>query len=327
MPLIALVVVESSCGGGTEPSPLPPPGDSPVLVFTSERDGDPEIYVVDAAGARRLTNRSGTDDNPAWSPDGARIVFEKDGALWSMRADGSDVLRLTTPPTGALDVRQNGIPLPSSDGRVLYSRYASPGPTTLRIVNVNGSNDHELTVGSVPTWSANGSQVAFNVISGGTSDVYLISADGSQRRNLTNTPADHEDWPVLSPDGQQVAFISSNDGITIMKTDGTGRTPLVRAGNVYQWSPDGSKIAYRSPRAGTNFLDVWVVNADGSGKRQLTDENFSVNAIRWSPDGSRIAIDNGRPPNTHIYVMNADGSDLRRLTPATSSDYQPEWRP
>lgn len=224
--VLALSAAGGSCGGGTEPPP--PPNDSHAIAFVSERDGNPEIYVLDAAGERRLTNHPGADENPAWSADGGRIVFERDRALWSMRADGSDVVRSTNPPAGALDVRQNGVPLPSSDGRILYSRYAPAAPTTLRVANFDGSNDRELTAGSVPTWSSDGSLVAFNVISGGTSDVYLIRADGSQRRNLTNTPADHEDWPVLSADGQRVAFISSSGGITVMNIDGTGRTPLLR---------------------------------------------------------------------------------------------------
>ena len=352
MLLVALIWIESSCGGGTEPPPAPVPNDySPVLAFTSDRDGNPEIYVMDAAGEeRRLTNNPGADNNPAWSADGTRIVFERENALWTMRADGSDVARLTNPPTRGLDWRRNGIPVPSSDGRVLYSRFSEEMNRTVRIVNIDGSNDHQLAEGIAPSWPSDGSLVAFTVFNNDISDVYLIRADGSQGRNLTNTPATREDLPVVSPDGQQVAFLSSSDGLTVMRTNGTGRTlvaddcvpnpPCAHRPAGHQWSPDGRQIAYFLARIGTVFHDVYVVNADGSGKRRLTTENHPIYAIRWAPDGLRIAIDTwlfenmveepnvlGRPYNIHIYVINADGSNFRRMTPSTSNDYQPAWKP
>jgi len=103
-------------------------------------------------------------------------------------------------------------------------------------------------------------------------------------------------------------------------------TPL--AWHSYQpaWSPDGTRIAFVSVRNG-DAADVYVMNADGTGERRLTDHPAVDTDPAWSPDGARIAFSSERDGNAEIYAMNADGSGVTRLTTNSTPDGHPAWSP
>jgi Tol biopolymer transport system component len=91
-------------------------------------------------------------------------------------------------------------------------------------------------------------------------------------------------------------------------------------------SPDGTKIAFASERSGC--VDIYVMNADGSGQTQLTETGFAIDwSPAWSPDGTKIAFTSYRDGNAEIYVMKADGSNETRLTDNPATDHQPAWSP
>ncbi len=91
------------------------------------------------------------------------------------------------------------------------------------------------------------------------------------------------------------------------------------------WSPDGSKIAFRSARDGN--YEIYTMNGDGSGVARLTNDAAEDEYPAWSPDGSRIAFSSKRAGNYEIYLMNTDGSGLTRLTNDSDWDNQPAWSP
>ena len=91
------------------------------------------------------------------------------------------------------------------------------------------------------------------------------------------------------------------------------------------WSPDGSRIAFDSERDGN--LEVYVMNADGTGQTRLTDNPAADGVPAWSPDGSRIAFMSNRDGDYEIYVMNTDGSGQTRLTVNSAADVAPAWSP
>jgi len=161
----------------------------------------------------------------------------------------------------------------------------------------------------------------------GSSDIYVMNADGSGRKQLTGGQGDHYDL-AWSPDGERLAFSCCDEaepGIFVIAADGTDRRRLARSSGLPSWSPDGKQIAFLSFRDGD--VEIYVMTADGSDQRRLTrSRSEDANAV-WSPDGSRLAFNSHRDGNDEIYVMDADGSRLQRLTKSKASDQQPRWSP
>ena len=245
--------------------------DGSRIAFNSDRDGDYEIYVMnaDGSGVIQLTDNLDYDGGPVWSPDGSRIAFnsDRDGdyEIYVMNADGSGVIQLTD----------------------------------------NFDSDRD------PAWSPDGSRIAFNSNRDWGFQIYVMNADGSGVIQLTDNSANSalDLAPAWSPDGSKIAFRSDRDGdydIYVMNADGSGVIKLTdnfdRDGGQV-WSPDGSRIAFHSDRDWG--YQIYVMNADGSGVIQLTDNFDSVGPV-WSPDGSRIAFHSDRDGDYEIYVIAID---------------------
>jgi len=135
-----------------------------------------------------------------------------------------------------------------------------------------------------------------------------------------------------------IAFVSDRDGadqIYVMNADGSRQTRLTRnaAGSSSPaWSPDGTKIAFTRPCShGSGRYDsddeIFVMNADGSGQRRLTQDRSNDTSPAWSPDGAKIAFVSHRAGDFQIYVMNADGRGQRVLAQNASADDAPTWSP
>jgi Tol biopolymer transport system component len=186
-------------------------------------------------------------------------------------------------------------------------RGTFPGPNGLLVfgagggsiaaANVDGSNRHIVVQGRnglaayEPAWSADGNRVAFANKSGNGGGIMYANADGSGLTRVTSNVNDGE--PAWSPDATRLAYISVQAGrrrLVVSNLDGTGLTVLTltleRSLDDPEWSPDGTRIAF------SDSVDVYVVNADGSGLVNLTGDPTQPGAAdypSWSPDGSRIA--------------------------------------
>jgi len=131
----------------------------------------------------------------------------------------------------------------------------------------------------------------------------------------------------------RIAFISNRDGndleIYAVNSDGTGLTNLTNnkgADDSPAWSPDGTKLAFRSYRDSNS--EIYVMNADGTGQTRLTTDPADDEQPVWSPNGSRIAFVSRRSGGSEIWVMNADGSGQTKLTWWPSGGpTAPSWSP
>ena len=198
------------------------------------------------------------------------------------------------------------------------------------------SSSTELTEVTSPTWSPDGTRLAFVGTAGTNVDVYVMNADGSGLSRLTDDPA-HDTDPAWSPDGSRIAFASDrgraagSSQIWVVNDDGGDETLLISApvgGTALSpsWSPDGDRIAYQ---AITDDSGIAVANADGSNPTRLITSQAASDPD-WAPDGIRIAFsqaDGIEGGNQNIYVMDADGTDVTRMTDDPDSDTQPAWSP
>lgn len=181
-------------------------------------------------------------------------------------------------------------------------------------------------------------RIAFVSDRGGNQEIYVMNADGSGQRNLTNDPA-FDGFPVWSPDGLKIAFQSDRKGkqnknpilntnnfeIFVMEIDGSNVTRLTRNARADwspAWSPDGSCIVYHSGLF--NNTDIYVTDLSGANQVRLTTKGYSP---RWSPDGMWLVFGSNRDGNMEIYSMHLDGSMLRRLTNNPAVDSDPQWQP
>ncbi|MGH7471051.1 MAG: hypothetical protein ACRENP_24135 [Longimicrobiales bacterium] len=177
-----------------------------------------------------------------------------------------------------------------------------------------------------PSWSADGTRIAFFSERDGNSELYIMDADGNNPTRLTRMPSS-EGYPQLSPDGRSIAFDSDRaDGfdIYIMDVDGTNVRRLTQhpARDVAaSWSPDGQHLVFMSDRAGTGF-DVYSIKRDGTGETRLTQTNASWFPV-FSPDGRKLALHVQRD----VHVMPAEGGALQRLTHEPANGMHPSWSP
>jgi Tol biopolymer transport system component len=191
-----------------------------------------------------------------------------------------------------------------------------------------------LTTGSTPSWSPDGSKIAFTDIRDNPKgpNLYVMNADGSEQTKLSNSfsPIETLRW---SPDGTTILFSASPDQLNfywaIINADGSGERRLFgdQGGDDPVWSPDGTRIAFVGSENNAFEGDIYVMNADGSGRTNLSNNPRRDLTPQWSPDGTKIAfvsVLNGKPT---IYVINADGSGQMPLTDGLTTSSVPAWSP
>lgn len=256
------------------------------ILFTSEQDGNAEIYVINADGTNltRLTNHWAKDEFPSWSPDSQQIVFisDRDGnpEVYTMNADGTDVTRLTY--NNAIEES----PAWSPNGtEIVFSRISHITfnfVESLHIINWDGTNETELknslkAVG-FPAWSPDGTKIAFTVGKYDDSSIYVMNKDGTNQIRLTQGSR-----PKWSPDGQKIAF-ERDWQIYMMNADGSNvlHFPLTGNSHYMDWSSDGTYLVFDGYYEGVGS-EIYVIKADGTNLIRLTANSTDDNSPDWSP--------------------------------------------
>ncbi|MFC1887609.1 TolB family protein [Candidatus Cloacimonadota bacterium] len=265
-----------------------------VLLFSSDRDGDNELYLMyaDSSDFVKLTDNSWEDVGHGWSPDATQIAFSsnRDGnyEIYIMDANGSNQTRLTNRPA---------------------------------------SYDFQ------PRWSPDGSKLVFTSETYNNSDIYSMNCDGTNIQQLTDHPAYHAS-PGWSPDGEYIVFDSQRTGnadIYIMESDGTNIQNITNTSGIHDispmWSPVGNKIAYQK-EVGDHW-EIMIYDVNNNTIEQLTYIDADNQQPAWSNDGSQLVIMTRQDPgpNHDLYIIDITGDNLQQLTNNPAQDWYPAFKP
>jgi Tol biopolymer transport system component len=284
------------------PSPTPLGGGFGQIAFASDRSGAVEIWVmnVDGSGLMQITNIAEGACQPAWSPDGMRIVFispcERDlnaypgTSLFIMNADGSDLLPLPNVPGGDFD----------------------------------------------PSWSPDGTRIAFTSLrNGGVAGIYILNLADNSVISLVEDSSRAISQPAWSPDGRLIAYVNTDSRIWVMNVDGTNRHGVTILGwdfmsNDPAWSPDGSVIIFTRMGPSDPTNSTWLMAVPYSEESALPVEvpnSELVSDVSFSHDGFWLLFKSWISGNHDIYIMRANGVDRHSIASDPAYDFDPDWRP
>ena len=295
--------VDSAAASTATPVPMPTrvlPGYNIACMSRGDESAPWQIYVLNPQTGDRVA-LSQTDSNertPRWSPDGRKLVFASD-------RDGNREIYVAdivgASPVGRLTVPRN------------LSQHKAP--------------DWQ------PSWSPDGSRVAFSSYRDDNWELYLVNADGTNLVRLTDHP-ENDFSPTWSPDGRQLLFASrryTDADLFVLDVD-TGETTQLTTSEWNEfdpaWSPDGRWIAYVIQHGDQG--DVYVMRADGADPINLTDSQYANDfQPTWTPDEQWVVyVSYTAAEGDHeLYRMRPDGSGVQRLTDDEYDNLAPSWRP
>ncbi len=179
-------------------------------------------------------------------------------------------------------------------------------------------------------------------------EIWAMKSDGSNPSRVTLV-RQRSDFAAVSPDGSRIAYASTGDdpfgrwALFLMNADGSGNEQLTPFSDEIagSWSPDGAWIAFASGRHGgsggmtfdaggqssSGNFEIYMIRADGSEERRLTDDPGQDLYPAWSPDGEHIAFSTDREGNFEIYLLRLSDGALQNLTAHPGFDDQPSWSP
>jgi len=307
--LFLFMVLLMACPKGPADKSADEGGDNPQSViaycYQPQKNGVHQIYTIHEDGSNNqkvIEAPIGLNHHDCY-PDGTKYAavgyVGSDFSTWSIhvfKADGTNLVRLTT-EEGVWDSE----PAWSPDGKRIAFTRTYPQQNNrkeLWLMNADGSNQHYIGVeGFAAKWSPDGTRFIYTSKRPDKYEIYTCAVDGTDERQLTDTAA-NESLPVYSPDGSQIAYCAS-----------TGK--------------------YNMPENIKTF-EIYVMKSDGTGVRQLTDNDFCDYYPRWSPDGSRFVFNSDRHEANRweVYVMNTDGTNVHRVTnsPSGITAIAPVWK-
>lgn len=262
-------------------------------VFKAQASNQICIITADGSGFRRLT----TDDYrqhyyPSLAPDGNSVVYAAFREpniyeIYEMDVASGEAKQLTD-RLGNL----NG-PEISPDGSLIAFKLSTANSNQIWLMNRDGSNPHPIpnASGWDPTWSPDGAYILFASDMQGAIQLYRIKPDGSELLKVSDLPAirGRSDW---SPNGEFIVTYSGEPwkrDVYIMNADGSNARILTPTGGNSQGpsiSPDGQWVAFTSYYAHygeDHGCEIYIIRADGTDLRRLTDNDYCDYQPRWGP--------------------------------------------
>ncbi len=322
--------------------------DATSVAFTRDANGYSQIFTLPIGRAglpSQITATLSDCSEPQWSPDGARLVFVRDDALWIVNADGNAARELTDHPAG------NSEPRWSPDGTRIAFTSRRRGWEHLWTIAPDGSALTQITKGAYdsvdPVWSPDSKWIADCSVREEdlmTRGVYLIPVHGGDEV-LISPRGCWSGAPHFSPDGKTLAYLSDHDGwfhVYLYELSTRATCQLTRGevedGGPYFYnvdpyggpifSPDGKQVAFIRHRAGK--FDVWITDVGAGNARRVSSDDGHHRIVGWV-DSQRIAVSFdsvARPPE--LWLLSTDGhaeqlSDSRAGELRSDAGIRPEW--
>jgi len=283
--------VESTVGEFKEPTGK--------IAFTTNRDGNKEIYLMDADGShiQNISQHPAMEYGNSWSPNASFIATysNRDGntEIYLLDLEGKPALRMTNDPG------EDVLPVISPDGKkIAFMSNRNQKSRSLFLMKVDGSEVRALTNNETyeesPSWHPNGKSLLFT----------------RQLRDDNDT--------TYAANGEIFTFdLSTKIATRVSHKEGYD------SGAVYD--PKGEKIAFYGP--GERSFDIFIMNPDGSEIKNITKDTLDAYSPSWSPDGQWIAYTAGAENNYDIYVMHISTGERRQLTKTSIRNEHPSWAP
>ncbi len=322
--------------------------DGERIAFRSERDGG-GIFVMGATGesVKRLTDFG---YNPAWSPDGTEIACATVGFKRPDYRSFNSQLFSVTVSTGEKRLLTPRIPDAvqphwSPHGHRIAYWGVLEGQRGIWTLPASGGEAARMTGGAYvswnPTWSPDGAYLYFSSDRSGSMNLWRIPIEEKSGKvfgpaEQVTTPSPYSGYMSFPRNTRQIAYVQQARAMILQKVGFNPSTQTIVGPPVPVMqsstgaldpdvSPDGRWIAFDSRG---NHEGIFVVGADGTGLRQLTDATYRDLMPRWSPDGRQIAFQSNRAGRFNVWSINPDGSGLRQLTYIPTGDVLfPTWSP
>ncbi|HTR51155.1 MAG TPA: hypothetical protein VMJ10_10650 [Kofleriaceae bacterium] len=329
----------SQCEGTCDPTqgcvtPMPPR--VLYIVFTSDRDGNSEIYRMNPDGSMQtnLTSNPASDTSPMWDPTGERIAF------LSGRSGTQELYVMAPDGTGVVDVSsgQAQDAAWSPDGTQLaFTSTRSGHPEIYRVAATGGAVSTLTSLGLSTTgnasWSPDGTKLTF-----GTGEIYVMSSDGTGQSPITQGSPRGDREPMWSPDGAHIAFVRGltfeNADVFVMNADGSQQQDVTVSETTQfegpvTWDPNSSQLIGEIADGNTGDADfgtgLFSVAPTGSGFQYVV----TPSAYRpcWAGDGMTFCFDSDRSGNAEVYSVSGSGGTPDDLTNSGGNDTQCSMRP
>ncbi len=229
------------------------------------------------------------------------------------------------------------------NGRIAFERLTETEIQIWTMHGVTNGTGVKLTTqgnNTSPSYSPNGSVIAFDSDRvGGVPQIFLMGAGGGQQRNIS-PDGKCSVYPSFSPDGLRVVYVRYPDttctgapDLWAVKRNGTGAVQLTSTPTDREltpsYSPDGQKIVFASHTATPGTFAVYTINANGTGRRRISQKYLDASFPDWSPDGTRIVFaSNADQPDSNIYISDGTLPVTRVLPKPVGYDNSvPKWSP